>query len=334
MKMTMSLRHGALSTFAIAFMACASQPTTVKPAAERKTVVIELYGTKQVTLDHLVSRYEKELRWLCQAKPIEPPTLRADLEALGDFADIEFGAGSYYDAPDKCFITVDFVDRADAARRMPFGPEPKGVYEDPEGLLAGWRAYESKVFELMGAGQMSARRVACPAFHCFGDHSHPAVKQLAATFVERVPAHVEELAAILRDDRSSSHRADAAFLLAYSSDGPGLVKRMISASRDPEGIVRNNAMRVLSDIAFHHPELDPNRPYTGGPRVPNNPRSQQGRRNTRWSARTTRRGAPASSDRRARRPDAAGHAPAPATEQPQFRLPHLEGHQRPGLRRA
>jgi hypothetical protein len=254
--MTMSFRHGALIGFAIAFMACASQPTTVKRAAGRKTVVIELYGTKQVTLDHLVSRYGKELRGLCQAKPIEPPTLMADLEALGDFADIEFAPTMYYNAPDKCFLTVDFVDRADAARRMPFGPEPKGVYEDPEGLLADWRAYESKVFELTGAGQMSERRVACPAFHCFGDHSHPAVRQLAARFVELVPRYVEQLSAILRDDRSSSNRADAAFLLAYSNDGPDLVGRMIAASRDPAGIVRNNAMRVLADIAFHHPELD------------------------------------------------------------------------------
>lgn len=254
--MTMSFRHGALTGFAITFMACASQPTPVKPAAERKTVVIELYGTKQVTRDHLVSRYGKELLWLCEAKPIEPPTLMTDLEALGDFAHIEFGAGSYYNVPDKCFITVDFVDRVDAARRMPFGPEPERVYEDPEGLLADWRAYESKVFELTGAGQMIPRRVACPAFHCFGDHSHPAVRQLAARFVELVPRHVEQLAAILRDDRSDSHRAHAAFLLAYSTNGPALVDRMIAASRDPAGIVRNNAMRVLSDIAFYHPELD------------------------------------------------------------------------------
>jgi len=257
----MTYRYGAPSALIIAFAACA--PLAASPSAgglpptKAAPVVIEMFGTKQVTMEHLVSSYGKQLRELCNARPPDPTRLLAHLEALGDFADVELGLVGPYDPNDmKCYVTVDFVDRADAGRRMPFWPEPTGTYQDPDGLLADWHTYEAKERDLVASNQLSSQRVECPAFHCLGDHSHPALSRLADRFIKRVPANVKGLAAILRDDRWPSHRAAAAYLLAYSTDGPALVNRMLAASCDSVGLVRNNALRVLSDIALYHPELE------------------------------------------------------------------------------
>ncbi|MGN6105551.1 MAG: hypothetical protein ACTHU0_10635, partial [Kofleriaceae bacterium] len=138
---------------------------------------------------------------------------------------------------------------------MPFVPSPVETYEDPEGLLADWHTYESTILRLTSAGETTSRRD-CPAFHCLGDHKHPAVKELGSKFAARAPVHVEELAAILRSDRDAMHRAAAAYLLAYSSDGPWIVAQLLPAFRDGSALVRNNAMRVLSDVAWYHPEVD------------------------------------------------------------------------------
>jgi hypothetical protein len=224
-------------------------------------VAIDIFGTEQITIEQLHATHGKELRDLGEALMREDPGLQGDailheLEKMGDFALIAPALVGYYEpAGMKYYLTVDFVDRVDAARRMPFAPKPTGTYPDPDGLLGDWKTYESKVLELTQSRRMSAFRVECPAFHCLGDHTNVAVKDLATKFVARVPARFEELCAILRDDHEYNHRAAAAYLLAYSKDGPALVKVMLSAFRDSNQLVRNNAMRVISDIAFYHPEL-------------------------------------------------------------------------------
>jgi hypothetical protein len=250
------------------FVACGGGAASTKPTtppaqaqAPPELVAIDLFGTRQFTLDELLATHGDELRRFGQASITDDPDYQggvlAKVEALGDFAYFAPALVGYYEPEGmKYYLTLDFVDRADAARRMPFLPAPTGRYADPDGLLADWEVYEAKVHELMGAQKMRPDRVACPAFHCFGDPTHPEVKQLVDSFAMRVPAHVEALVTILRDDADGRHRAAAAFLLAYSRDGAALVQLMVSACRDEDLIVRNNAMRVMYDVATHHPEID------------------------------------------------------------------------------
>jgi hypothetical protein len=224
-------------------------------------VAIDIYGTRQITREQVFAKYGQELRSLGAAWTSEDTSqieaILAKLAAPGDFADVSPSLVGYYEPGGmKYYLTLDFVDRVDAARRMPFLPQPTGTCPDPAGLLADWSAYESKVVDLMGSKQMGSTRVECPAFHCLGDDTNPQVKRLADEFVARVPDHVAELAKILSDDHDGAHRAAAAFLLAYSKDGPALVELMVRAFRDSNAVVRNNAMRVVSDIAFYHAEID------------------------------------------------------------------------------
>lgn len=181
---------------------------------------------------------------------VDTEALLDKLYALGDFADV---TPALVGTPDrtKYYLTLDFVDRADAAIRMPFLPNPAGTYPDPGGLIADWQSYEAMVF-----AHPSHKRIDCPAFHCIGDDAEADMKRLVSKFAARVPRHVEELATILRDDKDVRHRAAAIYLLAYSTDGPSLVKLLVPAFRDNNALVRNNAMRVVADIALYHPDVD------------------------------------------------------------------------------
>lgn len=234
----------------------ASAPTSPEP----ELVAIDLFGTRQITREQLLAARGPALRDFASVMMSGgDPSLELidQLHQLGDFAYAQPALVGYYQPGGmKYYLTVDFVDRADAARRMPFLPAPEGSYPDPAGLLADWRAYDAKIDQLQADRRMSPKRTECPAFHCLGDHAHPEVAALAARFVARVPVHVDELATILRDDADPRRRAAAAYLLAYAPDGPAVVDAMLGSFRDGEELVRNNAMRVISDIAFHHPELE------------------------------------------------------------------------------
>lgn len=229
------------------------------PAPKIEPVTIDMFGTRQITRQQMLAAVGQPLREYAAAGGGLDLELQIvdELRKLGDFAHVGLTLVGYHD-PDgisHC-LTVDFVDRADADRRMPFVPEPTNAYDDPEGLLADWATYEARRHELLSTQQTSAKRTECPAFHCLGDHAHPELKPLTDKFVSRAPEHAATLAAILRDDFDEAHRAAAALLLAYQSDGADVVAQMVPAFRDSSSLVRNNAMRVVMDIAFYHPEVD------------------------------------------------------------------------------
>jgi len=239
-----------------------SAPPAPRVAAVPELVAIDLFGTRQLTLESLLASHGDELRTFAAAMmrddpDVDPEVIAARIRALGDFAYVEPALIGYFEPEGmKYYLTIDVVDRQDASRRLAFLPAPTGTHPDPGGLLADWKAYEDKSWELMNAGEMKPDRVDCAAFHCFGDQAHPALAPLASKLITGVPAHAKALAAILRDDRSSEKRAAAAYLLAYTQDGAALVALLTRAFRDDSSFVRNSAMRVVADIALHHPEVE------------------------------------------------------------------------------
>jgi len=241
----------------------AAPATTIEATpAGSELVAVDVFGTDPSTVERMLATYDDELRAFGEAlirrdETFDGDALLDELRVLGDFAYVEPALVGYFESDAmKYYLTIDIVGKGEVSRRMPFLPAPTGTYADPEGLIAAWDAYEAKVWELMQSRAMDLRRVDCPAFHCFGDHEHPELKPLADVFVARVPAHADELAAIVQNDRRTSYRAAAAFLLAYSKNGPALVKVLLAAFRDESALVRNNAMRVVAEVALHHPEID------------------------------------------------------------------------------
>lgn len=232
------------------------------PEAEPRLIAVDVYGSSRTINERLVAEHGAELRRFGEAimrrdRAYDRDAALALVRAAGDFVSIEPALVGYYEADGlQYYFTIDVVERRDAARRMGFAPAPTGVHPDPDGLIADWQAFEAKITELTGKGEMSPARIDCAAFHCLGDHKHAAVAALAARFRERVPHQKEALAKILRDDRREDFRAAAAYLLGYMTDGRELVRRLVPALRDESSFVRNSVMRVLAEIAFHHPEVE------------------------------------------------------------------------------
>jgi hypothetical protein len=214
----------------------------------------------------VLARFGPDARRLVETDPPGGRDLLGDkVQALGDFIWTDVAVVTYFEAGGQvAYVTIDVVERKDAARRMPFRAAPTGTVADPEDLSATWQSYEAKLFTLLSAGAVSAEYKPCPAWHCHGDYDHPELRPLVEKLITRVPVHVDDLAHVLRADRDPVKRAGAAFALAHAPDGARLVALMLEAMTDDSALVRNAAMRVLADIAHRHPDLAmPIEPFLG-----------------------------------------------------------------------
>ena len=258
--MSQSSRRLAVSLFLLALAGgcghrVGAAASVASPPAEPRLVAVDVFDTDPETCAHVVARHDHALRAALESGAEDDVSrLVAEIRAGGDYAYVEPSLGTYYEKHAR-YLTIDIVDRRDEERRMPFRKRPTARYPDPGGLIAAWEAYASKELELLSRGQLRPPPADCPSFHCLGDPRQPELRPLAAAFAA-VPDHGDELAVILRDDARDSYRASAAFLLAYLTDGNTVVADMVPAIHDSSALVRNNALRVLAEIALHHPEVD------------------------------------------------------------------------------
>jgi hypothetical protein len=82
----------------------------------------------------------------------------------------------------RSYLTVDMVDE-DEAWRLKFLPEPGGHPEDPEGLVARWRAYEDRAWALLRRGELDLSKPVCRVTHCSLGFGHPELSSLEPVFV-------------------------------------------------------------------------------------------------------------------------------------------------------
>ncbi len=147
-------------------------------------------------------------------------------------------------------ITLDVVEKNDVSRRMPFLPQPKETFADPKNLLAKWYEYQETALSLADQGVLEEQKIDCEgAYHCLFGHNHAKLKPFGDLFKKEVEPNKTALINVLTKDKDGDKRAAAAFLLAYLKDGNQVVSLMMDRIQDPDSLVRNNALRVLGDIA-------------------------------------------------------------------------------------
>ena len=155
----------------------------------------------------------------------------------------------------SAYLTIDVVEWADMKTRMPFRPAPRGRFSDPSDLLADWNRYSELGWSLVRSGEIGPGRSPCPGFYCTWGGQTAELKQLEDKFVELVPANRDLLMNILKEDKDPVHRAAAAYLLSYGSNGNELSSFMREAIQDPDPGVREAALRVFADLAVYHPDV-------------------------------------------------------------------------------
>lgn len=159
--------------------------------------------------------------------------------------------------PPHMNATVDVVEKADEAQRMPFRAAPTGELSDPDGLLAAWDEYVTKMFELALAGRpMGITGTECPVLHCIAPLDVPELASYVARFDQGAREHEDALYVIAAESANARHRANALFTLAHTNDADRLLPVLGRAIFDPAEAVRNNAMRVLMYMAQADAERD------------------------------------------------------------------------------
>lgn len=182
----------------------------------------------------------------------------------------EFSVVQFFE-PDNLsvHIVLDVVEANDVETRYKFLPEPQGEFADPDSLIKNWLEYENLGMDLVEAGEITTDTQKCPALHCPFGHDHPKLKKYGPIFTQGVPKNFDKLVEILAKDKRADYRASAAFLLPYMTDGRKIVAPLVERVQDPDPIVRNNALRVLGDIAEFNPEfVIPVKPLIGALNYP------------------------------------------------------------------
>ncbi|MGK3997729.1 HEAT repeat domain-containing protein [Sorangium sp. So ce1024] len=254
----------AVSSPPISATPAASVAPAAPPAAPRPVLrAVDVYGTDRFDGAWVATRFGDVLqRWLDTEDQAERKALNKEIvdvilaehKAIGW---IELSPIIYFDRGEvlNAYVTVDVVERRDMEERLSFGPHPSGDFEDPAGLLAAWKDYQDTFFSMVYEKEIGPGRVACPAFHCLGGYEHEKLRPYGERFVNDVPPNEDELIRILKEDKDPEDRGAAAFLLAHIKDGEKLVSLMLPVLNDPDALVRNNAMRVLMDVAMLHHDV-------------------------------------------------------------------------------
>ena len=233
-------------------------------AAEVKAPAgVDLYGTSQLTLEAVNSRWGSDFTKLVQSLTggdmdsflATRQKIVAEVRETGRFAYVEVAVISYYTDGNPIYVTLDVVEQEDRATRMDFLPAPTGNTKIPTESLRFGPSTEQRGFELSRKNELPPMKEPCPAFHCVFGFEHPDLRKYLEPFRAGAAKHKRLLTDILRGDADASHRARAAYLLGHTTDADDLVGVLIPVIRDSSGEVRNNVMRVLAYIAEHRKDV-------------------------------------------------------------------------------
>jgi hypothetical protein len=136
----------------------ALQAKQTQPNSSSIVKGIDVFGTSQITTKQVRQLWGNKIIQLAEAVYGKKPDSKAaeklyeeimtGIRAMGDFAYVTLSPVMYYEKGNPVYVTVDIIDKADAAKRMQFRPQPTGTFTDPDNLLQQWGKYEETAFAL------------------------------------------------------------------------------------------------------------------------------------------------------------------------------------------
>ena len=140
-----------------------------------------------------------------------------------------------------------------AVPEIGYSASPTGKVRLPADILAANDRYLNAIYEAVRTGQTDEDR---SQGHSLSSFAPARAEQ--EVFLAFANDHRALLLDVLQNSSDAQHRAVAAQLVAYYPDKRAIVKPLTRAASDPDGSVRNNAVRALAVIASYsiaHPEL-------------------------------------------------------------------------------
>jgi len=236
--------------------------TTTLAAEQPVATTVDVYGTKQLTSQQVVSIYSKEIQTIAsniQSGVITAPKqdqsdylfamnkMNTNIKLKGQFAYVNISPIIYPNDP-ITHITIDVVEKTDKQRLSYFLPKPTQSISDPHHLIRYWQQYEQAGFSIVFKEKKFPDTKNCPAYHCLFGFDHPLLQKYQNTF-ELAEKYKHSLVRILRHDKDENKRAAAAYVLAHIKSKKELAKLLLPSINDSSSLVRNNTMRVIGAIA-------------------------------------------------------------------------------------
>ncbi len=229
-------------------------------AKPESQVFIDVYGTDKITPELVKNQFADDLNNISEIfsnsyllpsgselKRVKTlgRKITLNLKKMGDFAYLNFFFNKEPGGKNIYFI-VDVVDKKNSSRLDNFLPKPTKSFPDPDNLFSLWEGYlETGYMKIISEKLSRINYKKCPAYFCAFGFEAPEFKKYKNIFATQVPTNKDKLIEILREDRDSDNRANAAFLLAHIKDGNELIKILLPAMRDSSSKVRSNVMTVL-----------------------------------------------------------------------------------------
>ncbi|MDQ2669009.1 MAG: hypothetical protein M3Y31_00115 [Gemmatimonadota bacterium] len=241
-------------------------PGTAVPAAAQDRpalAAVDLYGTFSVP-DSVVRRAAA----IEAGNPVPGDSvIAAAIERVRRLPGVAQVHASGVQGEDGTVLYIGVLDSGVAAPR--FREAPSRFARLPDEIVAAGAAFDTAFMAAIQAGEFAED-------DSLGHQlmRYPAARRVQEGFVELADRYGAELRTVLREAADPEQRRLAAQVLAYATDKRSVVAPLVAAISDPDGEVRNNAMRglaLIAALAQRRPELGidvPHEPFISMLRSP------------------------------------------------------------------
>jgi hypothetical protein len=149
--------------------------------------------------------------------------------------------------------------REKGAQSLIFRPAPSGAVRLTDVIVKAGKDYAEAHQQAVLSGDVAEDRSAGHSLM-----NNPKARAAQEKFIPIANENLNLLRQVLRESADVGHRALAAEIITYYNDKSVIVDDLVSAMKDADGTVRNNAMRSLGLIAaysFAHPDKNIKVPF-------------------------------------------------------------------------
>ena len=211
---------------------------------EKKLQALRANGHADQGLMHALIRQKKELI--------------QDIKHQGPFTYVQFETILYPE--DKSLYTSIEIISKDQPQRLRFidqRPSPHSKTKKKD-IIDEMTQFTMLNFKLMQDPKFILDKTPCPIYHCILSYHYPELKPYLKHFNQAEQAKKAFIIHTLNHDADRNRRASAAFLMGHDPDPKTIIHTLLPHVNDPDSLVRNNVIRVLSATLFKsHLSMDP-----------------------------------------------------------------------------
>lgn len=156
----------------------------------------------------------------------------------------------YYSGNDY-YTTVEIIKPSQKERlKYITGKSAPKNYPKIHDVIDKMDEYREIGYKLLMAGKIQPKHNTCPVYHCSMGFDHPQLKPYLALFNQAVVHEKQFILNTLNQDPNPDRRGAAAYLIGHFDDPQEIISVLLPHVKDPDEVVRNNVIRVISLTAL------------------------------------------------------------------------------------